>query len=116
MQSGNCFEEMKVGMYKVIVADDEQMERMAVVHILKNSGLPVTIVGEATDGLEAVELFLDLEPDIVIIDIRMPCKDGLEAACEMQNTGMDLVTIFLTAYDEFEYAQKAVRLGALDYI
>lgn len=103
-------------MYKVIVVDDEQMERMALSYILKNSGLPVTIVGEAADGLEAVKLFFDVSPDIVLIDIKMPCKDGLEASFEMLKSGADAVTIFLTAYDEFEYAQKAVRLGALDYI
>jgi two-component system response regulator YesN len=103
-------------MYKVIVVDDEQMERMAVTHILNNSGLPVTITGEASDGLEAVALFADVRPDIVLIDIKMPCKSGLEAASEMLASGTDAVTIFLTAYDEFEYAQKAIRLGALDYI
>ena len=103
-------------MYKVIVVDDEQLEREAVKYILKNSGLPITIAGEAADGLEALELFREADPDIVLIDIKIPCENGLEAAHKMFESGTEAVVIFLTAYDEFEYAQKAIRLGALDYV
>jgi two-component system response regulator YesN len=116
MQYSDCIQGVKAGMYKVIVVDDEQLEREAVKHILKNSGLPVTIAGEAVDGLEAVELFYAADPDIVLIDIKMPCNDGLEVAHKMLESGTDPIIIFLTAYDEFEYAQKAIRLGAFDYV
>ncbi len=111
----NLLRDVKL-MYKIMIIDDEPIERMAISYVVKNSELPVMIVGEAADGLDAVKMCFDLNPDIVLLDIKMPCMDGLEAASEMLTLGLEGVIIFSTAYDEFEYAQKAIKLGAFDYI
>jgi len=74
------------------------------------------VVGEAASGAEGLALALELKPDLIITDIRMPKMDGLAMLTELRKRGDGARVIVLTAYDEFTFAQKALRLGAADYL
>lgn len=100
---------------RVVVVDDEARSRQQIVRFLAD--MPsLVVVGEARDGDEALEVVRNLNPDIVLLDIRMPRLDGLKAARTMHREHPDLLIVFLTAHPEFEYAQEAIRVGAADYI
>lgn len=104
-----------VGPARVLIVDDEASARRQIRHFL--AGHPgITIVGEARDGEEAVAVFGQTKPDMVLLDIRMPRMDGLAAARLIHKQAPETYIVFLTAYPEFEYAQQAVRLGATDYV
>lgn len=102
--------------YKVLICDDELLERQVVTLIIKNSDLPLEIVGEAKNGFEAVKQSKKLKPDILFMDIKMPGKDGITAATEIKKFHPEGQTIFITAYDEFEYAKKALKIGATEFL
>lgn len=103
-------------MYKIFVVDDEPLECKAIHHIIEKYELPVKWVGESGNGIEAVERATKLKPDIIMMDIKMPGMDGLEATAEIIKNNPHVMVIILSAYDEFDYARKAVKLGALDYV
>lgn len=102
--------------YTVLICDDELLERQVLTLIIKNSDLPLKIIGDAKNGFEAVEESTRLKPDILLIDIKMPGKDGITAAEEIKKIHPKCKTIFITAYDEFEYAKKALQIGAAEYL
>lgn len=102
-------------MYKVLVADDESIERKAISLILKKSN-NIELIGEAKNGIDAIEQVKNLNPHIVLMDIKMPEMDGLQATKEILKINPKIKTIILTAYDEFQYAQQAIRAGAVDYL
>ncbi len=103
-------------MTKVMIVDDEKYVRMGIKNETDWSLIGCEVVGEASNGEEALEIAAETRPDLVISDIRMPRMDGLTLAEKLLERYPDVKVIFLTAYDEFEYARKAVRLGASDYI
>lgn len=103
-------------MIKLLIVDDEPVERDAI-RLMVNTSLPnIEVVGEANNGFDAVKLFSQLDPDIVIIDIQMPGMDGLEAIQEMLKGGTRIKFIIVTSYSKFEYAQSAVKLGVKDFL
>lgn len=102
-------------MYKVLVADDESIERRAISIILKRK-TGIKLIGEANNGIDAIKKAKSLNPDIIIMDIKMPMMNGLEATKEILKTNPNIKTIILTAYDEFCYAQQALKIGAVDYL
>jgi two-component system response regulator YesN len=103
-------------MFKVLIAEDEPLERKALVYILQQSGLPLADISEAVNGRQAVTKTLKKQPEIVIMDIKMPGIDGLEAARRIKSGCPDCKIIFLTAYGQFDYAQQAIQIGTEDYI
>ncbi len=103
-------------MYKLLIADDEAIEREAIQFFIKQANLQFAAVEEAANGIEAVDKALELVPDIIIMDIKMPGKDGLVAAKEIQQINPNCKIIFLTAFNEFDYAHKAIKLKAEDFI
>lgn len=103
-------------MLSILVADDEKATRDFVRFIIRKYDLPLEFAGEASDGAEALQLAKLLQPDIACIDIRMPVLDGLGAIEKIRGVSPDTIHIILTAYDEFELAQRALRLGAFDYL
>lgn len=103
-------------MYQIIIADDEVIERTALHRKLdKYCGDSVTI-REAGNGREVLELYGQQAADILILDIEMPGVTGLEAAEELRHQGEACSLIFLTAFDEFSYARKAISVHATDYL
>ncbi|WP_199713044.1 response regulator transcription factor [Butyrivibrio sp. X503] len=103
-------------MYRVLIADDEPIERQ-VIHKKINDFFPEQVeVFLATNGFEAVDEFKKNDCSIALLDIAMPGKSGLEAAEEIRAFDPDCSIIFLTAFDEFSYAKKAIEVKALDYL
>lgn len=103
-------------MYKVIIADDEPNIRNGLAQAIKWESLDMTVVGVARDGEDTIALIDNENPDICLLDIRMPFHDGLEIAARVKETKPDTIIIFISGHDEFEYAQNALKLKAYDYI
>lgn len=98
---------------RVLIAEDEPIVRMDIKEILEGQGYEV--VGEASDGQVAVELARKLKPDVIIMDIRMPNLDGIEAAKILTQEEIAPI-IFLTAYLDKELVEKAKEVGVISYI
>lgn len=103
-------------MWKILVVDDEAMERTAVQDILEQKLDCIVDVRTAGDGTSAVEIAAIWQPDVVLLDIEMPGLDGVKAAARILKSTPRCQIVFLTAYGLFEYAQEAIRLGVRDYI
>lgn len=103
-------------MYKYMVVDDEELERRAIQIIIKRFNLPFECVAEAGHGAEATEKAAATMPDLVFMDINMPGINGLEAAEEIMKICPQCRIVFLTAYDQFEYARKGLQIGATEYL
>ena len=103
-------------MIKVVVVDDERFVRMGIVGETDWETLGCEVVGEAANGLEALDLVHEKDPDLMICDIRMPKMNGLEMLKKLREEGNPIQVIFLTAYSEFSYAREALKLYAFDYL
>lgn len=103
-------------MFRLIVADDEKFVRQGIIRETDWRALNCEVVAEAADGLDALEKIRRLKPDFAICDIRMPKMDGIEMLRILRNENNKLPVIFLTAYNEFDYAVSALKLYAFDYI
>ena len=103
-------------MYRILLADDEQIERMALARRLTRHFGDTIEISEAVDGADAVAVFKREDCQIAILDIAMPELDGVEAAEQIRHLSRDCVIIFLTAYNEFSYAKRAIVIRALDYL
>ena len=103
-------------MYKVVVVEDEKLVREGIVHGTEWSRIDCMVAGAAGDGEEGIEAVHKYHPDVIVTDIRMPRKSGIEMVESLRKEGNHAVVIFLTAYGEFSYAQQAVKLGAADYL
>lgn len=103
-------------MYRIVVADDEPIERIIVGKIIKKHFAEQLEIVEAVNGREAVRLFEEKGCHMALLDIEMPGINGLEAAELIRKGGSDSSIIFLTAFDEFSYAKKAISVKALDYL
>lgn len=103
-------------MYKVFIADDNNLTIQALTKTVPWDKWGYELVGSAENGTKAKDGILNLHPDIAILDISMPEMTGLEVADFFAKRKEDILFIFLTAYDEFSFAQTAVKIGAFDYI
>lgn len=103
-------------MFKTYLADDEMWVVMGLKKLIERSGYPFQIIGEANNGVTALDAVLEKKPDVLITDIRMPGYTGLELLERLKDAKMDTKVVFISGYAEFEYAQSAVRLGAFDYL
>lgn len=100
-------------MLKCLIVDDEQPAREEILYILKEIG-SVEVIGEASHGMEALELIEKLKPDVVFLDIQMPQMSGIEVAKKLLDKNYNLMVIFVTAYDQF--ALEAFEVNAIDYL
>ena len=103
-------------MTRVLIVDDEKYVRMGIKSETDWSLIGCEVVGEAANGIEGLEAAETLRPDLVISDIRMPKMDGIEMAEKIIEKSPKTKVIFLTAYNEFEYARQAIRIGVSDYL
>ena len=99
---------------RVVIADDDVITRLDIREALEFQGYEV--VGEAADGIDAVELCADLKPDVVLLDVKMPVMAGLTAAKIIGGAGNDIAIIMLTAYNDKQFVDKAGEFGALGYL
>jgi two-component system response regulator YesN len=100
----------------LLIADDEDIVRSAVRTIVARSQMDLGPIHEAASGEEAVSLARQKQPQIVLMDVKMPGLNGLEAARSIRAENPKTKVVMLTAYDEFDFSQEALRLGAVDYL
>lgn len=103
-------------MIKVMIVDDEALQRRLVRAVIDWEALGMSVVGEAKDGRQAVELARQTEPDIIVMDINIPHINGLEAARQIKVFLPHVQVLILSAYGEFTYAQEALRIGAIRFV
>ncbi|MFI5943982.1 response regulator [Streptomyces uncialis] len=102
-------------MTTVLIADDQHLQRLGFRMLLESQD-DLTVVGEATNGMEAVRLTARLRPDVVLMDIRMPGQDGIEATRQIVATGDRTRVLILTTFDLDEYAYAGLRAGASGFL
>ncbi|GEE03258.1 transcriptional regulator [Gordonia spumicola] len=98
---------------RVVVAEDDSLIRIDLVEMLREDGYDV--VGEAGNGQVAVDLTVELAPDLVIMDVKMPVRDGIDAASEIASRRLAAV-VMLTAFSQREFVEKARDAGAMAYL
>lgn len=103
-------------MLRVLVVEDEEMIRKGIVLAVDWAALDCVVVGEASNGAQALEAVERYDPSLIITDLKMPVMDGLEMLRQLRERGNNAFVIILTAYDSFSYAQTALRLGAVDFL
>jgi two-component system, response regulator YesN len=103
-------------MYSMLIAEDEALERRAFKSIVMKDVKLITDVVEAQNGNEAVALASKQAFDIIVMDLKMPGMNGLEAIKKMKNSGSKAHFLILTAYDDFDYINDALKMGVDDYL
>ncbi len=98
---------------RVLVAEDETLIRLDIVETLAAAGYEV--VAEAADGQEAIDLALELEPDVCVLDVKMPKVDGITSAEEILKE-IPTAVVMLTAFSQTELVQRAAEVGAMAYV
>ncbi len=102
-------------MIRILIADDQTLVRDGFRMIL-DAQEDFDVVGEAADGAQAVAKARELRPDIVLMDVRMPGRDGLDATRELVNSFADIRVVILTTFDLNEYVYEAMRAGASGFL
>lgn len=102
-------------MIRVLLADDQELVRSGF-RLILDLAEGIEVVGEAADGREAVRLAKELQPDVVLMDVRMPELDGIEATRRLRQAGVDARVLVLTTFDLDEYVYAAVRAGASGFL
>lgn len=103
-------------MITMMVVDDEATIRIGIRNSIDWSSLDIEIAGEAKNGREALSKAAELNPDIIVTDIRMPVMDGLELTRNLKELAPKTKIIILSGYNDFEYAKKAIELGVCEYL
>ena len=100
---------------KLVLIDDQTLVREGVRGLLALSG-KVEVIAEGVDGIEAVELAKQFQPDLFLIDIRMPKMDGIDAILALKEAGIDTPAILLTTFDDHELVLRGIQAGAKGYL
>ena len=103
-------------LYTVIVADDEDELREAVCTMIPWEDYGFCLVGNASNGLDALQLVEKHEPDLLLTDIRMPFISGIELARQVREIRPATNIAFLSGYDDFEYAKQAIQYNIISYM
>ncbi|MBS7070346.1 MAG: response regulator, partial [Streptococcus parasanguinis] len=103
-------------MYEIMIVEDEELIRQGLTSLVDYEQFGMTVTNQAENGREAWEKFQDRPADILLTDINMPQMNGLDLAHHVKEQSPSCHIIFLTGYDDFEFARKAIKLGADDYL
>jgi len=103
-------------MAKYLIVDDEPLIRKGIIKLISRAAPEWELCGEAWDGEEGLEMAIQLHPDLILSDIRMPEMDGLTMAKQLIDQAISIPVVFLTGHDEFSYIQQAIKTNAFDYI
>lgn len=107
----------KIQYYQVLLVDDEYYVRQSLLRRIRNlENEDFKVIGEAENGEEALDMLRKHDIQLVITDIRMPVMDGLDLTRKILEQYPHILTVILTGYADFEYARKALRYGAFDYL
>ena len=101
---------------RVMIVDDEILERKALAKIMQTEFPEIQVVGEAANGRAAIQLASELHPDIIMMDIKMPGINGIEAVMEIRKRHTKIKFMMISAFDTFEYAKKVMQQGVKEYI
>ena len=101
---------------KLLIADDEDVICKGVAKYLRLHTDRFSKIYEAENGEEALDVIYQKQPDMMILDVQMPIKSGLDVMREAAKAGIRPITVILSGYDEFTYAQKAIKFGAKEYL
>lgn len=101
---------------KLLIVDDEDNIRNGLETYMRLNSKHIDKIYTASNGMEALEKIYQHKPDFMLVDVQMPYKDGLTVMKEASAAGICPKTIILSGYDEFKYAQQALRYGAVDYL
>lgn len=105
-----------MSLYRIMLVDDEEEVRKAIIRNMDWEKLGFTVVGDAENGEDALEKLEQLEPDVVITDIRMPYMDGLTLTARIREKYPSMKILIFSGYDDFEYAKQAIKLNVTEYI
>ncbi len=108
--------EINMKKYTILLADDEEEVIQAIMRKMDWEGLGFSVIGNAANGIKALEMVEEFQPDVVMTDIKMPYMDGMELANRIKDEFPATKILFFTGFDEFEYAKEAVHLEAEEYI
>jgi two-component system, NarL family, response regulator DegU len=100
---------------RVVLADDHSGVRSGIRHLLEREP-EISVVGETTDGIEALELAENLAPDILLLDVEMPGMTGIEVAKQLKAKDSSVRILALSSYDQREYIQAMLKNGASGYL
>src|SRR5271169_4356067 len=102
-------------MISVVIADDRHVVREGIALVLQQEG-DINVVGQASNGEEAVTMIMQLNPDVTILDISMPKLNGIQTAQKLIRDGFKGKILMLTQYDKEEYVREAIQTGASGYL
>ena len=103
-------------MYKIVVVDDEKLERNGIVQFIPWNDLGMEVAGSAWNGIEGYELIKKMEPDVVLTDIKMPVMNGIEMIRKVRQDYPDIIWVILSGYGEYEYTSQAMHMGVKYYV
>ena len=104
-----------MGKTRVVIADDHAVMRVGIRNILTRSD-SIQVIGEASNGAEAIDLVNKLQPNVLILDMEMPVMDGVEVARRLQADNSPVRILVLSAYDDRQYILEMLNLGAAGYL
>lgn len=105
-----------MGLYRIMLVDDEEEVRKAIIRKMDWEKLGFEVAGDAENGEDALEKLEQMEPDVVITDIRMPYMDGLTLTARIREKYPSVKILIFSGYDDFEYAKQAIKLNVTEYI
>ena len=103
-------------MYQVMIVDDEPLVIKGISYIIENNFDKITVGAQLGNGERAVEYARKNEPDVIFMDIKLEGLNGLEVISEINKFLDEVIIVVISAYDNFNYAQKAIKLGVMDYL
>ncbi len=103
-------------LYKILLVDDEEEVRKSIIKKINWEEEGFLVVGDAENGVEALEKIENLNPDLVFTDIRMPYMDGLELINEINIRYPLIKSIIFSGFDDFDYAKEAIKMGVIEYV
>lgn len=105
-----------MSLYRIMLVDDEEEVRKGIIRKIDWENLGFQVVGDAENGQDALEKIEQLEPDVIMTDIRMPYMDGLTLSARIRQKYPSIKILIFSGYDDFEYAQQAIKLNVTEYI
>ena len=100
---------------KLLLVDDQNLVKMGICSLLELSGR-ISVVAQLDNGIGVLDAIKEHEPDVILLDIRMPKMNGIEVLAEMKKKKVDVATIILTTFDEHDLVLESIKLGAKGYL
>ena len=102
--------------YTLLLVDDEEEVIQIIIKKMDWEALGFSVVGHASNGVKALEMVEEYQPDVVMTDIKMPYMDGIELTRQIKERYPEIKILVFTGFDEFEYARESVHMGVEEYI